>query len=182
MSEKKWYAVYTKPRWEKKVAALLTKKNIDNYCPLNRSKKQWTDRSKIVYEPLFPSYVFVNVTTADHFEVLHTDGIFNLLYWLGRPAVIKNEEIEVIRKFLGEHQNIRVEQIKVNVDDKVKIVSGPLMELEGKVLEISHKRVRVLLPSLGYSMIADIALANLEKVVPEPAMNSQRKQNQSVSI
>jgi hypothetical protein len=51
--ETKWYAVYTRPRWEKKVAEILTDKKIENYCPLNKVVRQWSDRKKIVHEPLF---------------------------------------------------------------------------------------------------------------------------------
>ena len=52
-TEKKWYAVYTRPKWEKKVAELLSRKRIENYCPLNKSIKQWSDRKKTIFEPLF---------------------------------------------------------------------------------------------------------------------------------
>ena len=65
-----WYAVYTRPRWEKKVASLLTKKKIENFCPLNKVVRQWADRKKTVYEPLFTSYVFVNTSET---EMLKSD-------------------------------------------------------------------------------------------------------------
>jgi transcription antitermination factor NusG len=55
----KWYAVYTRPRWEKKVAALLLHKGIESYCPLNKVRRRWSDRTKTIEEPLFKSYVFV---------------------------------------------------------------------------------------------------------------------------
>ena len=64
-----WYAVYTKPKWEKKVAELLARKGIEHYCPLNRVLKQWHDRKKWVEEPLLTSYVFVYVTPAEQAEV-----------------------------------------------------------------------------------------------------------------
>ncbi len=54
-TEKKWYAIYSKPRWEKKVDALLQKRNIQSWCPLQKIEKQWSDRKKIVEEPLFRS-------------------------------------------------------------------------------------------------------------------------------
>ncbi|HMJ47328.1 MAG TPA: transcription termination/antitermination NusG family protein, partial [Ferruginibacter sp.] len=55
---KKWYVVYTRPRWEKKVAATLDERGVENYCPLNRVNRQWSDRKKVVLEPLFKGYVF----------------------------------------------------------------------------------------------------------------------------
>ena len=59
-TEKKWYALYTKPRWEKKVYRLLSERGMEAYCPLNKVKKKWSDRIKLVEEPLFKSYVFVH--------------------------------------------------------------------------------------------------------------------------
>ena len=64
-----WYAVYTKPRWEKKVADLLTKKQIENYCPLNRVLRQWSDRKKVILEPLFTSYVFVRISESNQLAI-----------------------------------------------------------------------------------------------------------------
>ena len=101
-TKKNWYAVYTKPRWEKKVAETLTNQKIHNYCPLNRVLRQWSDRKKFVYEPLFTSYVFVRVAERQLARLNQLDGILQVVYWLGKPAIIKEEEIEVIRQFLHE--------------------------------------------------------------------------------
>lgn len=162
--EKKWYAVYTKPRWEKKVAELLTKRKLENYCPLNKVVRQWADRKKTVQEPLFSSYVFVHVAETEHLAVKQTDGILNFVYWLGKPAQIKEEEISAIRVFLNEHNNVKLEKINVNVTDKIRIIEGPLMHREGDVLEVYRKSVKAYLPSLGYAMIAEVAKSNIEVI------------------
>jgi transcription antitermination factor NusG len=167
-SEKNWYAVYTRPKWEKKVAELLNKKKIDNYCPLYKSVKQWSDRKKTIMEPLFSSYVFVHVDDSNQLPVKQTDGILNFVYWLGKPAVIKNEEINAIRDFLSENEHIRVEKIDVNVNDRVKIIDGPFKLWEGDVTEIRPKSVKVLLPSLGYALVAEIPKSRIEVInLPE---------------
>jgi transcription antitermination factor NusG len=157
-----WYAVYTKPRWEKKVAELLTRKKIENYCPLNRVRKQWADRKKMVYEPLFTSYVFVRVTEQEQIQLRKTDGIINLVYWLGKPAIIKNEEIDIIKKFLSEHKHVSLEKTSVKVDDLVQVISGALMNYEGKVASVMTKTVKVVLPSLGYMMLAEVEKINVK--------------------
>ena len=77
--EKKWYAVYTKPKWEKKVAHLLLKKEIENYCPVKTSIKQWADRKKAIVEPLFPSYVFVRISKQEYVRVLETEGVVSYI-------------------------------------------------------------------------------------------------------
>ena len=164
MSEKKWYAVYTRSRCEKKVAELLTKKDIENYCPLNKVRKQWADRKKTVLEPLFTSYVFVKTSEKDHIQLKNTDGVINKVYWLGKPAVIRDVEIDMIQRFLGEYQNIKLEKTAVNLNDMVRIVSGPLVDHEGKVIEVKNKTVKIVLPSLGYMMSAEVETFKVEVI------------------
>src|SRR5258708_3075596 len=99
-----WYAVYTKPRWEKKVSEQLAKGGIEAYCPLNKVRKKWSDRVKWVEEPLFKSYVFVRVKEAEQTQVRLFNGVVNFVYWLGKPAMVKDKEIEIIRQFLNDHR------------------------------------------------------------------------------
>jgi transcription antitermination factor NusG len=157
-----WYAVYTKARWEKKVADLLSRRRVENFCPLNRIVRQWADRKKTIYEPLFSSYVFVHATEAEHLVIKQTEGIINFVYWLGRPAVIKDEEIKAIGEFLEDYENIKLEKINVNITDKVRIIHGPLANREGNVLEVKRNTVRLSLPSLGYDMIAEVSKSRIE--------------------
>jgi transcription antitermination factor NusG len=159
-----WYAVYTKPRWEKKVADLLVRKKIENYCPLNRVHRQWSDRKKIVLEPLFTSYVFVRIQEANQLAIRQTDGILNFVYWLGKPAVIREDEIEAIKRFLKDHDNVKLEKVFLNENDRVRVLSGPLMMREGNVLEVKNKTVKVMLPTLGYTLVAELEKGNIEKV------------------
>jgi len=164
IENKRWFAVYTKPRWEKKVADLLVKHNVMTYCPLNRVIKQWSDRKKLVYEPLFTCYVFVQVGNSEMPKVKSINGIINFVCWLGKPAMIKDEEIEIIRQFLNEHTNVQLEKAKVNVNDIVRITNGVLMQSEGSVVSIFGKRVKIYLPTLGYTMVAEIEKTKLEVV------------------
>jgi transcription antitermination factor NusG len=162
MSEKKWYAVYTRTRWEKKVAETLTKKKIENYCPLNKVKRQWADRKKIVEEPLFTSYVFVRASNIEQLPLLKTDGVINFVYWLGKPAVIRDNEIEMIQKFLNEHNNISLERSQVNVHDFIRVISGPLITHQGQVVAVNKNTVKIVLPSLGFIMSAEVEISSIE--------------------
>jgi transcription antitermination factor NusG len=160
----RWYAVYTKPRWEKKVAETLSAQHIDNYCPLNRVVRQWSDRKKVVYEPLFTSYVFVHIQEKQFGQLKKTDGILNLVYWLGKPAVIKDEEIEIIRHFLQEHSNVLLEKTTVNVQDTIKITKGSFINQQGTIVAINNHSIKVALPSLGYFMYAVLDKSCVERV------------------
>lgn len=166
ITKKQWYALYTRPRWEKKVADLLDKKKVEVYCPLNKVQKQWADRRKVVLEPLFSSYVFVYVSEQEHLSIRQTDGVVNFVYWLNKPAVIRNEEIDTIKKFLNEYDDVSVERTQVNLNDRVRIINGPLMMWEGHVVEIRTNTVKITLPSLGQTLVAEIRKDNLETISP----------------
>lgn len=169
--QKKWFAVYTRPRWEKKVAEILTRKKIENYCPINKVVRQWSDRKKTVHEPLFTSYVFVRISEKEIIPLKKTDGVINLVYWLGKPAVIRDPEIEMIKRFLSEHNNVKLEKTHVSANDTIRILGGPLMEQEGKVLSVGRRSVKILLPSLGYLMFVEVETSNVEvivKTIPPP--------------
>ncbi len=161
--EKKWHAVYTRSRCEKKVASVFQRREVEHYCPLNRVMKQWSDRKKVILEPLFTSYVFVRASEKEiSFIKQLSSDIVNFVYWLGSPAVITDHEIEAIKRFLGEYTNVRAEKIDVQVSDRVRITQGPLLNAEGKVTYIHKNRARVELPSLGYMMYAEVNVSKVE--------------------
>ena len=162
--EKHWLAVYTRPRWEKKVVKLFNNKNVENYCPLNRMERQWADRKKVIHEPLIASYVFVHAHESEYVMIKETDGVLNLVHWLGKPAVIRDSEIETLKKFLNDYSNVSLEKIEVNVNDEVKVTCGPLLSREGKVIEVHYNYVKIVLPSLGYSLRAHVHRSHIEKI------------------
>jgi transcription termination/antitermination protein NusG len=171
---KHWIAVYTRPRWEKKVSQLLTNKNVENYCPLNKVVRQWSDRKKVVLEPLFTSYVFVNAGIDEYLSIKKTDGVINFVYWLGKPAIIKNTEIESIKSFLTDYTDVELEKIDVNINEEVKIIHGPLFSMKGKVIEVQFNYVKVMLPSIGYSLVAKVPKSHIAKISLTPSSSALR--------
>jgi transcription antitermination factor NusG len=163
MSEekRKWYVVYTKPRWEKKVFRLVEERGIQAYCPLNRTKKQWSDRVKWIEEPVFKSYVFIRVKDDEMTAVRMINGVVNFVYWLGKPAVVKDREIEVIRKFLDEYEEVLVEPVEVKKDTRVTIRKGAFMDKEAKVMKVLNNRVQVVIESIGFTLIAVVDKSNI---------------------
>lgn len=162
--EYQWHAVYTKSRWEKKVADQLNKLNIENYCPLNKVVRQWSDRKKTVEEPLFTSYVFVRISTREISKIRQVFGVVNFVYWLGRPAIIPANEIATIKEFLNNYLNVKLEPLVLNLKDTVRIVNGPFADIEGDVVSISRKTVHVLLPSLRFFMTTEVEIGNVKKI------------------
>ena len=162
--QKKWFVVYTIPRWEKKVALLLLQKGIEHYCPLNKVTKQWSDRSKTVTEPLFKGYVFVKVNEALKWEIKEIAGILNYVYWLGKPAVVKDKDIDTIKKFLHEFTEVEVINPQLEVDSKVLIKQGVLMDYCGIVLEVSGTKAKVKISSMGIELSAVFDKKNLKPI------------------
>lgn len=153
---RKWYAIYTKPRWEKKVQTLLAERGMECYCPLNKVHRKWSDRIKTVEEPLFKSYVFVRVTEEERTPVRMINGVVNFVYWLGKPAIIKEKEIDTIRKFLNEYEDIEVKQLVLAPDAKVEVKMGILMGKKGTVKRVLRKKVEILIESIGFTLTAYI--------------------------
>ena len=148
-----WYVVYTLPRWEKKVASILTQKEIENYCPTNKVEKQWSDRKKIVNEPLFKGYVFIRIKENVKWDIKNIPGIINYVYWLGKPAKVKQTEIDIIKMFLKEFQNVEVSEI-IEVNKRVSVKQGVLMNYHGMVLQAMGNKVKVLINSMGITLTA----------------------------
>jgi transcription antitermination factor NusG len=161
---RKWYAIYTRPRWEKKVNLLLVEKGVESYCPLNKVKRKWSDRMKTIEEPLFKSYVFVKVDDEEKTIVRMTSGVINFVYWNKKPAIIKEKEIHAIKRFLDEHENIQVYPIELKLNDRVRVTAGSLMDQEGEVIDIRRKAVKVAIDSLGYILVAYIERSKLTSV------------------
>jgi len=159
-----WYAVYTKPRWEKKVAEHLAEKGIDHYCPLAKVTRQWSDRKKVVHEPIFKGYVFVKTPDATKWELRKIPGILNFVYWLGKPAKIKETEIITIKKFLNEFNDVEVQKKGLVVNSTVRVTQGILMNYEGMVIEVFGNRAVVKIDSLDIQLSAHFDKKNLELI------------------
>lgn len=162
-SSKKWFALYTKPRWEKKVSGVLEAKGIECWCPLKKTEKQWSDRKKIVEEPLFTSYVFVHINDREKSAVLMTDGILNFVYHVGKPAIIRDKEIEIIKKFLLEKEVLISVQSLQSLDEntRIKVNQGVFMDTTGIVIKGGKKKAFVKLESLDQVMIVEFPIEHL---------------------
>ena len=99
--EKKWYALYTKSRTEKKTGQELVSKGIETFLPLEKILKEWSDRKKWVEEPLFRSYIFVHINKAEHFKVLNASGIVRFITFEGKAVPIPDLQIEAIKQFIN---------------------------------------------------------------------------------
>ena len=144
------------------MASLLLQRGIEHYCPINKVTKQWSDRKKVVLEPIFKGYVFVKLEEKSKWDVKQVNGILNFVYWLGKPAIIREEEINTIRKFLNEFSDVQVEQKGVLVNSEVRVKQGVLMDYHGVVVEVIGSRAVVKIDSLDIQLSAHFDKKNLE--------------------
>lgn len=149
------------------MANLLLQNGIESYCPLNKVRRKWSDRVKLVEEPLFKSYVFVKVDESGRTAVRMTDGVINFVYWDGKPAIVKDKEIEAIKLFLEEYENVSLVKMDLKPNDRVRVVAGPMMDNEGKVLEVKHKVAKVAIDSLGFILVANFDRSKLISAQPD---------------
>lgn len=157
-----WNVLYTKTKNEKKVFDRLSDLGIDAYCPCQRTLKQWSDRKKWVEEPIFKSYIFVKTPESEvqKLQILNTSGVVRFLYWLGKPAQVRQGEIDAIRNFLGEHQS--VESVSFDVGLKLNVKQGVLKGSEGVVLYQTKNEVVLRVEKLGMSLVARLPKISVE--------------------
>lgn len=144
-----WYVIYTKPKWEKKVAEKLNQIGVECYCPVITEIKQWSDRKKKVEVPLFNSYIFVHLLEKDRNSVFQIAGVVRYLYWLGKPAVVRDDEIEGIKSNLASPNISEVSVTSIQVGDRIKLESGAFSNQEATVKEVSKTHYILVLEALG---------------------------------
>mgnify|MGYP006088478207 FL=1 len=144
----KWYVLYTKPNFEIKVAEGINALGINAYCPVYIKIKQYSDRKKKIQKPLLPSYVLVQLQDLDRPKVFEIRGVVRYLFWLGRPAEVSQEEIELLKSNLsGNYDDALIS--KLGKGKEYTIPTGPLKGQTGMVLDIAKNKLRLELPSLG---------------------------------
>ena len=147
-----WFALYTKPRAEKKVNERLQAMGVECYLPLHRAPHIWSDRVKLVDKPLFSSYIFVQCIESKLLSFLHVYGVLRIVYYCGRPAVVRQKEIDAIRSFLEQAANH-----ELCVGEEVEILSGALKRVSGKIQKIKKKYLLLTIEQIGATVCVDLS-------------------------
>jgi len=147
-----WYVLYTKPRNEKKVADSLRQIGFTVYCPLVEIVKQWSDRKKKVQVPLLPSYIFINIDEDKRDQVFRITGVVRYLFWLGKPAIIREEEILLMQNWLQKTVT-SFEVTGIEPGSRFEIPSGPFVGKQGIVTKVEKNHLILVLEQLGIKII-----------------------------
>lgn len=154
--EKKWFVLYTKPNFEKKVFSKLTDIGVETYLPLRTTIRKWSDRKKRIEAPLFPGYIFILGNEKERFEALSVSGVVRSVMFRNEPATLRDEEIENIKKLIRSDKILETSQTVV-LGAAVRITSGPLKDVRGVITEIKGKKYFTLvLESINSSIFVDV--------------------------
>ena len=165
LKEINWYAIYTRPRSEKKVFELLSKNDFTAYLPLISTIRQWSDRKKKVQLPLISSYVFVRTDEKSLKNTLPINGVVRILKHLGKPAIIKDYEIENLKILLEDTDNITfIRDSHLKKGDSIIVEKGVFKGLIAECIEVNGKhRVIVRIEALGDLIEVNIPLGHVRK-------------------
>ena len=163
--ERRWFAVRTKFKCEKYVAEHIRRKGIEVYLPLLTQVKQYSSRKKVYKVPLINSFVFVYIRQDEYVKVLETEYVYGLLRQRRDLLHIPEHEIELIRKIVGDFNEVRIEDYDFTGGEEVEVISGQLTGLKGRVFERKGKEVfAIQLYSLGMQMLITINKKDLRPV------------------
>ena len=154
-----WYLIYTRFKREATVSRQLALHKIHNYCPVVKQVRQWHDRKKTIQTPLFPSYVFLNITDVKQFyDVLSIDGVVRFVKFENKNAIIPLNVINSIKALVDNIQSISVEQRRFSKGQSLQIKEGPLKGLDCKVVQekASQCKVVVSVEALHMSIVAEV--------------------------
>ncbi len=183
-----WYALHTHHQHEKLVAQTLTSKGFEAFLPLHRGVRQWSDRSKILWLPLFPCYVFLRGGMTRRADVLATPGIHGFVTFGEKPAPIPEGEIEAVRRAIETRLSVEPHPF-LRRGDWVRVKWGPLEGVEGILLRkkgVSRLVLSVALLERSIATEVDVSsvelLARQRLPVPPQALASPSPWRLSASL
>ncbi|MDR0699395.1 MAG: UpxY family transcription antiterminator [Tannerella sp.] len=151
-----WYALYTSPRAEKRVKEKLEQNGVECYLPLHRSPRVWSDRVKMIDMPLFNSYIFVKCNATEIFRLCKINGVVKIVFYDGKPAIIRQKEIDMIRMFIEE----TIGKV-LCTGEEVEILTGSMKNISGKIVRIKKKYL-----ILHIEQLMATVCVNMESVAP----------------
>jgi transcription antitermination factor NusG len=161
----RWYALYTKGRHEKFLDCEFQKRRIETFLPVRKIMRHWSDRKKIIIEPLFKSYLFVRCPWKQRFEILNTKGAvcFVTSGLSHAPIEVPERDLFSMRRFA--EQDIPMDPFPyLREGEKVYIKNGPFKGVEGFVVrKDSHCRLVISLDLLMQSVSVQVDEAMVEK-------------------
>jgi transcription antitermination factor NusG len=160
-----WFAIKTRYRFEKKVAAQLVQKGCEVYLPLRTEQHLWSDRQKAVTVALFPGYAFVQIDSsreARH-RVLQTAGLIGFVSFGGTVIPVPVKQLEDLRLLLLQRQPCSLRPFEQSVQ-RVRLRGGCLDGLEGVLLRHESGTVLISIEAVQRSIAVETRGYELELI------------------
>jgi transcription antitermination factor NusG len=152
-----WFALQTRHRFEKKVAAQLASKEMEVFLPLRQENREWSDRQKLVTVPLFPGYAFVRSarTVALRLLVLQTAGVMGFVSFAGTAAIVPQKQIEDLRLLLAQAVPFSLYPF-LRAGQRVRIRGGCLHGVEGLLTRRDKDKLVISIEAIQRSLAIEI--------------------------
>jgi transcription antitermination factor NusG len=154
-----WFALRVRSNCERRVRDILRAKEVKEFLPIYHSRRVWADRVRELDRPLFPGYVFCQVSPPQRSLALATTGVVSMVGVHENPIPIPDEEIEAVRRVVESGRLLEVWPL-VRIGQRIRVHRGPLAGVEGTLLKIQDRsRVAVSISLLGRSVLTQIDTA-----------------------
>ncbi|MFQ5676744.1 MAG: UpxY family transcription antiterminator [bacterium] len=173
----RWYALYTRPRFEKKVDLKLREKGLESYLPLHTVRRRWSDRWKNVKEPLFSCYVFVRIAQIQRIYAVQTHGVVRLVAFSEGPAPIPDHEIEAIKRILEGTDSFETNPY-LTIGQMVKVIHGPLEGIQGRLVERRGRKCLI----VGIEQIKQSISVEIGEHDVQPIENPPKHQSHAIGF
>ena len=152
-----WRVIQTSSRSEKKAVSLAQAQGLEVYIPLQKKKKQWSDRIKVVEEPLFSGYFFARFSEAQRYPLLNTPGVVRIVSFGGAYASIPDEQIKALRELAYLDNEIEVVDTELAVGKEVFINSGPFKKQSGRLIRHNGRgKLLIEITAIGKGILLEL--------------------------
>jgi len=165
VTEKLWYAVLTRYRYEKKVTAQLEKESIPTFLPVLQQVHHWSDRQKHIQVPLFAGYTFacLSLSPVSRLQVLRTPGVIRFVSFGAETVPVPAKQIEGLRTLLSHNIPCSLHAF-LTVGQRVRIRGGCLDGLEGILKQSDDKTLVISIECIQRSIAFRLEGYELELV------------------
>ena len=126
-------------------------------------------KTKEKMKKMFPGYILVEMVMSDEawFIVRNTPGVTGFIGSSGKgakPFPLTPMEVD---KILGSMGISRLEVgNNLNIDDSVKVITGPFASMIGKVktIDMAEQKVEIALDLFGQETMVELPLTEIERV------------------
>ena len=157
-----WHVLYVNSCQESRVHQLLQENHLESFLPMTKTIRKWSDRKKVIFKPLFPSYVFVYINSSLEFhKALSVNGACAFIRFGKEYARVTEKEINQIKLLIGDKD---ISDIETNVEfpkigEVKKITYGALNGLDCEIIRVdNHNKIIVRIDSLRQNIMATIPL------------------------